>query len=143
MVPTKLVKNWQAEYAKFFDTNNSKLNLPIYIGHKSITLDEIMRTNEEKNMITLRGIQPTTNSSKYLIIISLTSYKNNILYYISIYKKSFVTMLEKKRYKFCSKLTTQDVWGRIFCKKYDEEKRKETTGMSLYLLFIPRQKLGL
>ncbi len=84
-------------------------------------------------MMTSRGTQPTTNAFRYLIITSLISYKNNILYYLSTHETDFVTMPEKKRQEFCLKLTAQDMWGQIFQDKYHEEKKRETNGMSLCL----------
>lgn len=133
LVPTKLVKNWQAEYAKFFDTDNSKQNLKVYIRYRSATLNKRIRTTEEKMMITPKGIQPTINASKYLIITLSTSYKKNVLFYFSTHKIGFVTMLEKKKREFYSKSIAQDMWGQIFRDKYYKEKRKETKRISLCL----------
>ena len=56
LVLAKLVKNWQAECAKFLDADDSKLNLKVYIRHKSVTLDERNGTLKGKKMMTLRGI---------------------------------------------------------------------------------------
>lgn len=97
LVPTKLIKNWQIEYAKFLDTDDPKLNLKVYIGHRSITLDERIGMSEGKKIITPKGIQPITDISRYLIIISLTSYENNVLYYLFNYESGFVIMPRKKR----------------------------------------------
>lgn len=97
LVPAKLVKNEQAKYAKFLDTNDPKLNLKIYIGHKSATLDKKIGTFEGKKMMTLKGTQPTTKASRYFIITSPTSYKNNILYYLSTHETSFIIVPVKKR----------------------------------------------
>ena len=40
LVPLKLVKNWQAKYVTFLDTDNLRLNLKVCIGHKSATTNE-------------------------------------------------------------------------------------------------------
>ena len=40
LVPAKLVKNWQAECAKFLDIDDLRLNLKLCIGHKSATSNE-------------------------------------------------------------------------------------------------------
>lgn len=73
MVPTKLVKNWQAKCRKLLDIDDPKLNLKVYIGYKNAIIDGRIRTSEEKKMMTPREIQPTTNVSRYLIITLLTS----------------------------------------------------------------------
>lgn len=52
LVFAKLLKNWQAKYAKFFDTNNLKLNLKVCIGHKSTTINKKIRIKQEKKIIT-------------------------------------------------------------------------------------------
>lgn len=83
LVSAKLVKNWQAEYAKFLDIDDPKLNLNVYIRHKSVILNERIGTPKGKKMKIPKEIQPTINVSRYLIIISLISYKNNVLYYLS------------------------------------------------------------
>lgn len=97
MIHAKLVKNWQGKSAKFLNIDDPKLNLNVYIRYKSAIFDKKIRTPEEKKMMTLKRTQPTTNASRYLIIISPTSYKNNVLYYFSIYNTGFVTMLRKKK----------------------------------------------
>lgn len=56
LIHAKLVKIWQAKCAKFLDIDDPKLNLNIYIGHKSVTLDEKIRIPEEKKMIIPREI---------------------------------------------------------------------------------------
>ncbi len=133
LVSAKLVKNWQAKCVKFLDTVDPKLNLKVYIEHRSATLDERIGTPEEKKMMTSRGTQPTTNVFRYLIITSPTTYENHVLYYLSTHESGFVTMPGKKKQEFRSKLTAQDVWRQIFRDKYHEEKRRETKGMSLCL----------
>lgn len=40
LASAKFVKNWQAEYAKFLDINDSKLNLKDNMRHRSVTLNE-------------------------------------------------------------------------------------------------------
>lgn len=82
---------------KFFDTNDPKQNLKVYIGHKSATLDKIIGMPKKKKMMTPRGIQLTTNISRYLISTSPISYKNNILYYLFTHETGFITILGKKR----------------------------------------------
>ncbi len=131
LVSMKLVKDWQAECAKFFDTVDPKLNLKVYIEHRSAILDERIGMLEKKKIITLRGTQPTTDTPRYLIITLPTSYKNNILYYLSTHESGLITAPGKKKQKFRSKLTAQDVWGQIFQDEYYEEKRREIKGMSL------------
>lgn len=44
----KLVKNWQIEYVKFLDTNNLKLNLKVYIRHKSKILNKRIEMPKKK-----------------------------------------------------------------------------------------------
>lgn len=60
-------------------------------------------------MMILKKIQFSTNLSKYLIITLLTSYKNNVLYYLFIHEINFVTMLSKKSKKFYLKLILQNL----------------------------------
>lgn len=55
LVSVKLVKNWQAECAKFLDTNDLKLDLKVYIGHRSATQDVRIGKSERKEMMTPRG----------------------------------------------------------------------------------------
>lgn len=83
--------------------------------------------------MTSRGIQPTTDVSRYLIITSPTNNKNNVLYYLSTHEIGFIIIFGKKRQEFCWKLTAQDVWGQKFRDKYHEEKRRETKGIFLCL----------
>lgn len=80
-----------------------------------------------------RETQLTTNASRYLMIILPTSQKNNILYYFSTHKISFITIPRKKKQKFGLKLTVQDMWCQIFQDKYHKKKKRETKGMCLYL----------
>lgn len=75
------MKNWYAKCAKFLDTDDLKQNLKTYIRHGSAILNEKIVTPKRKKMIIPRGIQPTTNNYRYLIITSSNSYKNNVLYY--------------------------------------------------------------
>lgn len=109
LVLTKLIENGQVECAKFLDAEDFKLNLKLYIEYKSAILDERIRMHKKKKMMTPRGTQPTIDAFKYLIIILPTSYKNNVLYYLSTHKTGFVIMPEKKKQEFCSKSTAQDV----------------------------------
>ena len=62
-----------------------------------MTLDQRMKTPKVKKMMMMRGTQPTTNASGYLIIKSPTNNKNNVLYYLSTHETSLVIMLGKKR----------------------------------------------
>lgn len=124
-VAVKFVKNWQAEYAKFLDTDDQKLNLKIYIGYRSVTLNEKIRISEKMKMITPRETQSIINISKYFIITLLISYKNNVLYYLSINKTGFIIVPKKKRWEFCLKSTAQDVWNQIFWNKYYKKKKKK------------------
>ncbi len=100
LVPAKLLKNWKVEYAKFLDIDNPKQNLKIYIEHWIATFNKRIEMPKRKKMMTPRGIQSTTNAFNYLIIISPTSYKNNILYYFSIHETDFDTISRKKRKNF-------------------------------------------
>lgn len=110
LISIKLVKNQQAKYAKFLDTNDLKLNIKIYIRYKSITVNKKIGMPAKKEIIILRGIQLTIIIFGYLIITLPTSYKNIMLYYLSIYKTRFVTLSEKKRHKFCFQLISKDIW---------------------------------
>lgn len=116
---------------KFLDTDDPKLNLKVYIRHRSATLNKRIRMPKKKMMIIPRETQPTTNASKYLIITSPTRYNNNIPYYFSTHEIGFVTVLEKKKQRFYPKLVAQDVWDQIFRNEYHEEKKRVTKGMSL------------
>lgn len=92
LVPTKLVKNWQAECAKFLDTDDLKLNLKIYIKYRSAALDKRIGSSKGKKMMTQSETQPTTDVFRYFIITLPTSYKNNVLYYFLTYETGFVTV---------------------------------------------------
>lgn len=133
MVPAKLVKNWQAECAKFLDTNNLRLNLKVFIGHRSATTNEKIGIKQGKEIMTPKGTKPSSDSSKFLIITSPTSYDNNVLYFLSTHESSFVSVPGKKRKEFRSQSIEGDVWGQIFRDKYHKEKRRETKDMSLCL----------
>lgn len=133
MVSLKLVKNWQAEYVNLLNTNDRKLNFEVFIKHKTVTPDERIGTPKKKKMMTLRGIQLTTNASRYLIITLSISYKNNVLYYLCTYEINFVIVPWKKKRELHSKLIAQDIYGQIFQNKYHEKKKIETKRMSLYL----------
>ena len=61
------------------------------------------------------------------------SYDNNVLYFLSTHKNSFISVFGKKGKEFCSQLIEQDVWGQIFFDEYHEEKGRETKDMSLCL----------
>lgn len=67
--------------------------------------------SEKKKMMILKKIQFTTNTFRYLIIILLISYKNNILYYLSTHETGFVTISKKKTREFHLNLTAQNMWG--------------------------------
>lgn len=110
LVLAKLVKNWQAECAKFQDNIDLKLNLNIYIRYKNATLNKRIEISERK-IIILRETQSIIDTSRYLIITLPTSHKNNVLYYLSIHKSGFIILLGKKRQEFYTKLTAQDVQG--------------------------------
>lgn len=114
LVPAKLEKNWHAECVKFFDIDDSQLNLKVYMRHKNTTLDEKIGMPQRKKMMTPRGIQLTTNASRYLIITSPTNNKNSVLYYLSTYEKGFITMSRKKKREFCSKSIVDDMLGQLF-----------------------------
>lgn len=75
---------------KFLDTDDSKLNLKVYIKHRNVIFVERIRMFKGKKMKILKETQLTTNISRYLIITLLTSYKNNILYYLSTHEIGFI-----------------------------------------------------
>lgn len=127
------MKNWQAECAKFLDTDNLRLNLKVFIGHRSATTDEKIGIKQGKEIMTPKGTKPSSDSSRFLIITSPTSYDNNVLYFLSTHESSFVSVPGKKRKEFRSQSIEGDVWGQIFRDEYHEEKRRETKGMSLCL----------
>ena len=54
LVFAKFVKNWQTKCAKFFDTNDFKLNLKLYIRHRNATLEEIVKMPKKKKIIILK-----------------------------------------------------------------------------------------
>lgn len=97
LVPTKLVKNWQAQCTKFLDTDYPKLNIKVYIRHRSVTFNERIGLPKGKKMMIQSETQPTTNASKYFIITLLTSYKNNVLYYLLTHDTGFVTVPGTKK----------------------------------------------
>ena len=76
----RLIKNWQAECAKFLDADDLKPNLKIYIRYRSAIFDERIRMPEGKKMITPREIpmspdtwslhhQPATKITSYIIFL--------------------------------------------------------------------------
>lgn len=83
--------------------------------------------------MTPKGMKPSSDSSRFLIITLPTSYDNNVLYFLSTHESSFVSVPGKKRKEFRSQSIEGDVWGQIFCDKYHKEKRRETKGMFLCL----------
>lgn len=96
-----------------------------------------------KKIIILRQTQPNTNPFRYLIITLSTNYKNNVLYYFSTCEIDFIIVHRKKKQEFCSKLTVQNMWGKISSLRRKEEKQKEYLYISTIVLLILRQKLGL
>ena len=64
--------------------------------------------------MTPKGTKPSNNLSRFLIIISLTSYDNNVLYFLLTHESNFVSVPSKKRKEFRSQSIEQDVWGQIF-----------------------------
>lgn len=85
LIPIKLIKNGQAKYTRFLDTDNANLNLKIYIKYRNATQDIKIGMSERKKMITPKKIQPINNTFGYFIMTSPTSYKINVLYYLSNY----------------------------------------------------------
>ena len=83
--------------------------------------------------MTLKGTKSSSDLSRFLIIALPTSYKNNVLYFLSTHKSSFVSVPGKKRKEFCSRSIEQDVWGQIFYNKYHKEKGRKIKDMSLWL----------
>lgn len=97
IVSAKVVKNWQVKCTIYVDTDDFKQNLKVYITYRNTTLNEKFGMPKGKKMMILKEIKSTNDPSKYLIIISLTSYKNNILYCLSTHETSFVIISRKKR----------------------------------------------
>ena len=114
------MKNWQAEYAKFLDTDNLRLNLKVCIGHRSATTNEKIGIKQGKEIMTPKGMKPSSNLSRFLIITLRTSFNNNVLYFLSTHESSFVSVPGKKKKEFCSQSIERDVRGQIFCDKYHE-----------------------
>lgn len=133
LVPAKLVKNWQAECMKLLDVVDVKLRLQISLGHRSATTEEKIGTERGRQMMTPEKLNPSADSTRFLVITSPTSYVNNVQYYLSTHEAGFVEVPGKKRKEFRFKSFTQDVWGQIFRDEYHEEKRRDTKGMTLCL----------
>lgn len=102
LISTKLIKNSSVECVKFLDNDDLKLKLQLNIEHKNMILNKRIKTLEKKEIITPREIQSIINFSKYLIIILLTSYKNNILIIFLLIKYDLSPYLRKKNKNYIS-----------------------------------------
>lgn len=74
-----------------------------------MTIDKKIGISKKKKIMIPSKIQPIINTFRYLIILLPTSYKNNVLYYFSIYKIRFLIISNKKIQKFHSELIPQDI----------------------------------
>lgn len=59
-----------------------------------------MGIKQEKWIIMLKKIQSSSNLCKFLTITSPISYNNNVLYFLSTYKTSFISISRKNKKQF-------------------------------------------
>lgn len=69
---------------------------------RSVTTEDKIGVQQGKLMMTPKGSQPSSGSSRFLVISSPKSYDKNVLYFLSNHETGFVSVPGKTKKEFRS-----------------------------------------